>query len=78
MRRDMFFSTPMPPLTPPYSGPYEVIERKKKVFLLRIKGANDWISTDPLKQAYLQDDDPPSVLFSTVGRPLLCTPKYFR
>lgn len=59
-----------PPLTPPYSGPYEVIERKKKAFLLRIKGADDWVSIDRLKPAYLQDDDLPPVRFSRAGRPL--------
>ncbi|XP_076044685.1 uncharacterized protein LOC143027300 [Oratosquilla oratoria] len=30
-----------PPLTPPYSGPCEVVQRKKNTFLLRIKGSND-------------------------------------
>ena len=34
------------PLTPPYSGPFEVMQRKEKAFLLRIKGADDWVSTD--------------------------------
>ncbi|MPC74631.1 hypothetical protein E2C01_068999 [Portunus trituberculatus] len=43
------------PLTPPYSGPYEVIERKEQAFL----------------PAYLQDDDPPPVRFSKAGHPLL-------
>ncbi|XP_037787703.1 uncharacterized protein LOC119583305 [Penaeus monodon] len=55
-----------PPLTPPYSGPYEVIERKEKAFLLQIKGVNDWISIDRLKPVYLQDEDPPPVRFSRV------------
>ncbi|KAK3895895.1 hypothetical protein Pcinc_000503 [Petrolisthes cinctipes] len=59
-----------PPLTPPYSGLYEVIERRKKAFLLRIKGSNDWVSIDRLKPAYLQDDDPPPVRLSRAGRPL--------
>lgn len=58
------------PLTPPYSGPYEVIQRKEKAFQLRIKGAADWVSIDRLKPAYLQDDDPPPVRFSRAGRPL--------
>ena len=59
-----------PPLTPPYTGPYEVIERKDKAFLLRIKGTDDWISIDRLKPAYLQDDDPPPQRLSRFGRPL--------
>ena len=58
------------PLTPPYSGPYEVIERKERAFLLRIKVASDWVSIDRLKPAYLQDDDLPPVRFSRAGRPL--------
>ncbi|XP_076044822.1 uncharacterized protein LOC143027422 [Oratosquilla oratoria] len=29
------------PLAPPYSSPYEVVQRKKKAILLRIKGSND-------------------------------------
>ena len=66
------------PLTPPYSGPYEVIERKEKTFLLRIKGADDWVSIDRLKPAYLQDDDPPPVLFSRASRPLSRTPLNLR
>ncbi|XP_037779147.1 uncharacterized protein LOC119575566 [Penaeus monodon] len=61
-----FSSTP--PLTHPYSGPFEVIERKEKAFLLLIKGTNDWTSIDCLKSAYLHDDDPPPVQFSRVGR----------
>ena len=65
-----------PALSPPYSGPYEVIERKKKAFLLRVKGADDWISVDRLKPAYLQDDDPPPVQFSRAGRPLAQPQRY--
>ncbi|XP_037803923.1 uncharacterized protein LOC119598342 [Penaeus monodon] len=80
-RRSMFSSTPTPttpPLTLPCSGPYEVIERKEKAFLLRIKGANDWISIDRLKPAYLHDDDPPPVRFSRAGRPLSHTMGHLR
>ncbi|XP_045110888.1 uncharacterized protein LOC123504441 [Portunus trituberculatus] len=42
-----------PPLTPPYSGSDEVIERREKAFLLRIKGVDDWVSIDRIKPAYL-------------------------
>ncbi|XP_076069328.1 uncharacterized protein LOC143041389 [Oratosquilla oratoria] len=35
-----------PPLTPPYSGPFEVVQRKKKAFLLRIKDPDYWVSMD--------------------------------
>lgn len=65
-----------PPLTPPYTGPYEVIARKEKTFLLRIKGADDWVSIDRLKPAYLQDDDPPPVQLSRAGRPLSRAPRH--
>ncbi|XP_045119398.1 uncharacterized protein LOC123509264 [Portunus trituberculatus] len=65
-----------PPLTPPYTGPYEVVARKEKAFLLRIKGADDWVSIDRLKSAYLQDDDPPPVQLSRAGRPLSRAPRH--
>ena len=67
-----------PPLTPSHSGFYEVIERKEKAFLLRIKGADDWVSIDRLRPAYLQDDDPPPVQFSRAGRPLSNPARHLR
>ena len=60
-----------PPLTPPYTGPYRVIQRRPKAFLLDVCGTHDWISLDCLKVAYLQDDDPPLISFSSAGRPLV-------
>lgn len=68
--------THKPPLTPAYSGPYEVIERKEKTFLLRIRGTDDWVSVDRLKPAYLQDDDLPPVRPSRAGRPLSRPTRY--
>ena len=59
-----------PPLTPPYTGPYKVLERKPKAFRLQIRNSTDWVSIDRLKPAYLLADDVPEVKFSRAGRPL--------
>ena len=58
------------PLTPPYTGPYKVIQRREKCFKLQIRNHNDWVSIDRLKPAYLLDNDQPPVTFSRAGRPL--------
>lgn len=60
-----------PPLAPPYSGPYKVIQRRPKAFLLDIRGTKNWTSIDRLKPAFLQEDDPPPVRLSRAGRPLV-------
>ena len=60
-----------PPLSPPYTGPYKVIRRRPKAFLLDIRGATDWVSIDRLKVAYLQDNDPPPIRLSRAGSPLV-------
>ena len=62
-----------PPLSPPYSGPYQVLQRRKKAFLLLIRNSKDWVSIDRLKPAFLQADDQPPVHFSRAGRPLFQT-----
>ena len=59
-----------PPLTPPYTGPYKVIQRRQKSFQLQIRNSADWVSIDRLKPAYLIDNDQPPVTFSRAGRPL--------
>jgi len=38
-----------PPLTPPYAGPYEVLEPGEKTFLIRIGNKEDRVSVDRLK-----------------------------
>lgn len=43
------------PLTPPYSGPYKVLERSNKVFNILIKGKERKVSIDRLKPAYTVD-----------------------
>lgn len=40
------------PLECPYEGPYEVLERKKKNFKLRLTQKDDWVSIDRLQPAY--------------------------
>ena len=58
------------PLTPPYTGPYKVLQRKEKSFKLQIRNSMDWVSIDRLKPAYLMNEDQPDVTFSRAGRPL--------
>ena len=57
------------PLSPPYTGPFKVLQRREKTFLLDIRGSSDWISIDRLKPAYLLDDDTPTVRLTRAGRP---------
>ena len=58
-----------PPLSPPYSGPYKVIQRRPKAFKLDLLNKHDWVSIDRLKPAYLLEDDKPTVKLSRAGRP---------
>ena len=58
------------PLTAPYRGPFQVLQRNDKAFLLDLLSRNDWVSIDRLKPAYLASDDPPTLQFSRAGRPL--------
>ena len=58
------------PLTPPYTGPYKVLQRREKSFQLQIRNSTDWVSIDRLKPAYLLDSEQPPVSFSRAGRPL--------
>nr|XP_037871837.1 uncharacterized protein LOC101736984 [Bombyx mori]XP_037871838.1 uncharacterized protein LOC101736984 [Bombyx mori] len=41
-----------PPLTPAYTGPHKVLERRDKTFKLLIKGSSVTVSIDRLKPAY--------------------------
>ena len=59
-----------PPLTPPYTGPYKVLQRREKSYQLQIRNSKDWVSIDRLKPAYLLDNEHPPVSFSRAGRPL--------
>ena len=45
------------PLQAPYKGPFLVIERKDKYFVLDVKGKRDTVSVDRLKVAYTDTSD---------------------
>ena len=59
------------PLAAPYTGPYKVLQRCPKAFLLDIHGKHDWTSIDRLKPAFFNDTGPPPVRLSRAGRPLV-------
>ncbi|XP_066974328.1 uncharacterized protein [Macrobrachium rosenbergii] len=48
-------NTCRPPFTRPYRGPYRVVSRTSKAYLINIHGWEDWISVDRLKPAFLMD-----------------------
>ncbi|XP_029651859.1 uncharacterized protein LOC115225074 [Octopus sinensis] len=43
-------------LRPPYSGPYKVIKREQKYFVLDIGGKRNTVSIDRLKKAFIEED----------------------
>ncbi|XP_066971750.1 uncharacterized protein [Macrobrachium rosenbergii] len=45
-----------PPLTRPYRGPFRMLERNNKAFLLTLHGKNDWVSVDRIKLPLLEED----------------------
>ncbi|MDY6930035.1 MAG: RNase H-like domain-containing protein [Pseudomonadota bacterium] len=57
------------PLTPPYLGPFKVISRKPKFFIIDRDGKRDTVSIDRLKAAFF-DDPQPSVAESPDPSPL--------
>lgn len=46
------------PLQNPYDGPFEVISRAPKFYVVRLRGRDATVSIDPLKPAYVLADDP--------------------
>ena len=54
------------PLQPPYDGPFKVIRRTEKYFVLDVKGKDQTISIDRLKVAHLDSDYPPSTSSQSV------------
>ena len=46
-----------PTLSPPYQGPYQVIQHGDKTALVDVNGRNDWVSWDRLKPAYTVPED---------------------
>ena len=53
LRRDMIRS----PLQHPYDGPYEVLERFNKTFVIDCKGKHETVSVDRLKPVFLANDN---------------------
>ncbi|KFD46879.1 hypothetical protein M513_12237 [Trichuris suis] len=49
------------PLQPPYKGPYKVLKRGPKSFLLDLESGPDSISVDRLKPAFLPASDPDAI-----------------
>ncbi|KAK4474308.1 hypothetical protein MN116_000394 [Schistosoma mekongi] len=54
------------PLSPPFEGPFKVISRKLKYFVVQKQGNIDSVSVDRLKPAYL-DNEPPYVLLDRLS-----------
>ena len=48
------------PLTRPYSGPFRIVEKREKYFILDVNGRNDPVSIDRLKVAYGQVPQTPT------------------
>lgn len=46
-----------PPLTPPYNGPFKVLERKPNTFIIEIRGKKQEVAIDRLKAAFLENDE---------------------
>ena len=49
-------------LEAPYSGPYEVVKRFPKFFILKLPQGETSVSIDRLKPAYLLNNSPPSAI----------------
>lgn len=54
---------PKQPLQQPYDGPYRVVRRSAKTFVVNIKGRDVTVSIDRLKPAYILSDDTPTSEF---------------
>ncbi|XP_055542837.1 uncharacterized protein LOC129728424 [Wyeomyia smithii] len=58
-----------PPLTQPYQGPFRVLRRKKKVFIVYINGKQSSICVDRLKAAFIEADEQPPKQTDTTEPP---------
>ena len=61
-------TTVKPSLSPPYQGPYEVLQRREKTFLLLLGAKQDWVSIDRLKPAYTTAMDLDDRTYTRSGR----------
>ena len=50
-------NTYRPPLAPPYDGPFRVLKRREKFFILDISGRRDSVSVHQLKPAYIDSNE---------------------
>ncbi|XP_060665714.1 uncharacterized protein LOC132798002 [Drosophila nasuta] len=67
------------PLQPPYSGPYQVIDKlSDRVFVIRMNGKDTSISVDRLKPAYLESNDPSNETEDSLTTKTRCTKTYER
>ena len=58
------------PLAPPYDGPFNVLERREKFFILDISGRRYSVSVDGLKPAYIDTNEQlPVTMPRKRGRP---------
>lgn len=58
-----------PALQQPYEGPFQVIKRSDKHFVVRVRGRDTVVSIDRLKPAYLLPDDDTTLLSSFSQHP---------
>ena len=56
------------PLTPPYKGPFLVLDRHEKTFKLQLSNRTDWVAIDRLKPAYLEATDHDDKIYTRSGR----------
>ncbi|XP_062541818.1 uncharacterized protein LOC134209805 [Armigeres subalbatus] len=55
-----------PSLSPPYEGPFEVVNRSNKFFVVKMKGRSANVSVDKLKPAYtLEEQQSPGISASS-------------
>ncbi|XP_066974326.1 uncharacterized protein [Macrobrachium rosenbergii] len=58
-----------PPLTRPYRGPFRMLERNNKAFLIALYRRNDWVSIDCVKPALPEEDTDITASLPLPGQP---------
>ncbi|XP_051172572.1 uncharacterized protein LOC127288911 [Leptopilina boulardi] len=58
-------NAPKQPLQQPYDGPFKVVKRFEKTFLVSINGRDINVSIDRLKSAYVLANDPEAIVQSS-------------